>query len=30
MLNDILIAAFVFVAGAAIGYWLCKSKKLSF
>jgi hypothetical protein len=29
MLNDILLAGLILVVGAAIGYWLCKSKKFS-
>jgi|LakMenEpi03Aug12_release.lakeMendotaPanAssembly.Ray.scaffolds.fasta_scaffold1434581_2 hypothetical protein len=30
MLNDIVLAAGILFAGAVIGYWLCKSKKLNF
>lgn len=30
IVGDIVIAACVLVIGAAVGYWLCKSKKLNF
>jgi hypothetical protein len=30
MLTEIMVASFVFGAGASFGYWLCKTKKFNF